>query len=125
MTKEQALAAGYVHYASDMRNGVAMHIADLDWENDVMDNEVLTILGTESRHPSISGKEIFELLDEHIYCNCEMEEVDDQVTEAMRNCGVDWEEVANKINKQLESITYYDGLKINLVPCPSVHPDQK
>lgn len=116
MTKEQALAAGYIHYASDLKEGAALYISDLDWENDVVDNEVLTVLGTEPRHPSISGKDIFDLLDEHIYCNAEMEDVEDQVTYALKSSGVDFEDIASKINKQLEGITYYDGVKINLIP---------
>jgi hypothetical protein len=48
--------------------------------------------------------------------NTETDGQEDDIEAAIKKAGINWKEIADKINKELEDVTYYEGTNIKLVP---------
>lgn len=117
LTLQEALEQGFKHYS---REGYEDDIRELKWihpNGDRLDNDAAYHLySKEPNHPCVDGQQLFDVISEHLQDNSEFYDEQNHMTDAISDAKIDWEEIAGKINKEFEKITYYSTTDIILIP---------
>jgi hypothetical protein len=115
LTVKEALEQGYKYWGyPDMDGQSLKNVSDFCLE-DVRNGYTPVLAEKESSSPAISTKDLLELILDDIYCNSELEDMEDRVEEAVKSA-VNWEEISDAINAKLLPIEYYMLTDIKLVP---------
>lgn len=111
LTVKEAIEQGYLYYFDEgMDNCCPLDL------NETLEPGERFLFDKEPQHPGTSAQNLFELVSEHIRDNTEFYDEDDQTIDAVKDAGVNWEELADKINAALQSVSYYEPTKIKLIP---------
>ncbi len=118
LTVAEAIAAGYQYYGYPSFEGKLFHLSDIhqDEEFGTSKNGLPFLYKNEKCHPSVDAKRIEEDIINDTIVNTEVDDMEDEIEFAIKKAGINWEEIAEKINKELEAVSYYEGTNIKLAP---------
>jgi hypothetical protein len=118
LTVSEAIAAGYQHYGYTNQEGRLFHISDIHQDEDfgVQTSAECFLYAINTSHPFVDPERIEEDIINDTIVNTETDGQEDDIEAAIKKAGINWKEIADKINKELEEVTYYEGTNIKLVP---------
>lgn len=118
MTVAEAVAAGYQHYGFTNLEGKLFHLCDIAQDSDfpTATNGEFFLYAIEESHPSVDHERIQEDILNDTIVNCEVDGIEDSIEDAFTKADINWQEIADKINKELESVIYYEAANIKLIP---------